>query len=65
MLNDQQHTVAFHLLEAVATGAETEAMVKELSGHECIALHNFLREADQLLKARWEEAGAPDPELLR
>lgn len=66
-VNDVQYNNAIDIMEAVATGedAEADVMVKALSGHDCIDFHNFLRQVDRKLKARWEEAGAPDPELLR
>lgn len=47
-------------------GTETARdYVSAMTGEETVLAHNLLFEVDQLLKARWEEAGAPYPHLLR
>lgn len=39
--------------------------IQAMSGEDAILAHNLLVDVDELLRERWELAGAPKPHLLR
>lgn len=51
----------FQLRVAERLDAQTQAF-DELTGAECVTAHNILRAMDQILLARWQAEGMPNPD---
>lgn len=45
-------------------GRDPRQYILEMAGEECVWGHNILKQLDDLLKAQWVLAGAPDEEEI-
>ncbi len=51
---------ALGLFLSILDGRDPGLHVREITGEECVSIHNALKAMDDLLKQRWRVMGEPD-----
>lgn len=59
-LSVDEKTVLLSLVCNALDGRDYRTRILELSGDDCVRLHNVLKPLDDLLKAQWRLTGSPE-----